>query len=422
MKQLKTVILLILFGVCHNMGYSQEIDTAFVNELQRQITQLRSDVNSNKPGKHAFLFTGFTNLTYHQDLNRIQVSKFDHAGFSPIMLWKPADRLFFEAELHIEMEGGVHGGELDGDAHGGHGGGEEDAGHEGSTSFALGFANMIYMVRPGIILTAGKFLTPLGIFNERYHPTWINPLPVNPIGMGHGGPFPSAELGVQIRGGIQTGATKMTYVIYVSNGPIFNEGQTDSQAAANLIYSNFTDNNANKALGGRISFFPLSNSTLELGFSGQFAPKTGDRNTKYENIGASISAYDLTYNKTISSIGLLKISGQYATVKIDDVNFTNTLEEIENGADLTYTFDNTSTFYYSSASLRPIQSDKNFIKNSEITIRYEGGKTPMCSKWHSDENRTLIGYTYWLHARSALKLAVSLGDANVLYTQFALGF
>lgn len=423
MKWIRSLSLIMLFIAFHENVNGQS-DSVLIEELQQQVSQLEANLNKVKPGISSFLLTGFTNLTYHQDMDDKEVSKFDHAGFSPIMLWRPSDKIFFEAELHIEMEGGVHGGEIDGDHSGGHGhGGDEvEAGHEGSTHIDLGYANMVYLIRPNIIFNAGKFLSPIGIYNERYHPTWINPLPVDPLGMGHGGPIPAAELGIQFRGGLQAGASKITYAVYMSNGPILNEGNNDNDSAGKLIYSNFSDNNANKAFGGRFSYLPFQNSSLEIGFSGQYAHKIGDRNTKYEDVNASIYAFDLTFIKNINSFGLIRMSGQYAAAQVGDAEYQNTLEEILNGAPVLYTFDNRSNYYYVSASLRPIQNSKKLIRNSEIVLRYEAGTTPENSKWHIDENRILIGYTYWLHARTAFKVATSIGDENVLYIQLALGF
>ena len=62
------------------------------------------------------------------------------------------------------------------------------------------------------------------------------------------------------------------------------------------------------------------------------------------------------------------------------------------------------------------------MKKSEFIIRYEHGKTPELAKWHVNETNTIFGYTYWIHIRSALKIAYSMGKSNIIYAQFALGF
>lgn len=421
MKNLTTVFIMILV-FCFGSILAQS-DSEVNEDLNQRLTELESNMKSMEDGNSSFLMTGFTNLTYHQDLSDYKSSKFDHAGFSPILLWKPSDRLFFESELHIEMEGGVHGGEVAGGHNDGHShaGSDGTINHAGSTHIDLGYANMVYKVSSGLIFNAGKFLTPIGIFNERYHPSWINTLPVDPIGMGHGGPLPAAELGAQIRGGIYLGETKFTYALYFSNGPILEEGTNDNESAGKLIYSNFSDNNGNKAVGGRISYFPFTNSSLEIGISGQHAGKTGDRGTRFENVNADILSFDLSYVKNLGSAGLLRFSGQYASIKVGDVDYQNSLEDIAAGAPILYTFDNESIFYYGTVSLRPIQHSKKFVNNSEFSIRYESGKTPEDSYWHADEQRILIGYTYWLHSRSAFKIASSFGDSNVMYAQLAIG-
>ncbi|MDH5604337.1 MAG: hypothetical protein OEY51_10365 [Cyclobacteriaceae bacterium] len=413
MKYVHTFLVSLLLMTANSL-HAQH-DPVTVEELQEEIAELETKFEELKHGLSGFLLTGFTNLTYRQDLNDPGISKFEYAGFSPMFLWKISDNIFFESELHIEMKGGVHGGEIGHNV-------AANAGHEGSSYFDLGYANMAYITNSGITISAGKFLTPIGIYNERYHPTWINPLPVDPIGMGHGGFLPPAELGIQVRGGLQTGASKLTYGLYLSNGPVLNDGIINHEYAGKPVYSNFSDNNANKAFGARLSYLPLSNSSLEIGLSGQYSGKIGDRKSIYEEVDEMIYSGDINYYKLFSGVGLFRLSGQYTSIKVGDAFYRNSEEEILNGAPEFYTFENVSMFYYASVSLRLSQTNKPFLNNSEIIVRHERGLTPLEAKWHIDEERTLIGYTYWLHIRSALKLAGSLGESNVLYAQVALGF
>jgi hypothetical protein len=424
------VVLTILAILAPIPGEAQQNETEEIETIQEQIKEQNKKIEEIKPGNSSFLITGFTNVTYHLDLEAIEDSRFDHVGFSPIFLWKPSEKLFFEAELHIELEGGVHGGEVaddgHGHGHGGAGGGSDQSGvsHAGSTHFDLGYANMVYFLNDYITITAGKFLTPIGLFNERFHPTWINPLPIDPLGVGHGGPLPSSEVGLQIRGGVQAGATKWNYSLYVSNGPIFEDGSGDPERAGTLVYSNFSDNNGNKALGGRLSWLPLINSTLEIGISGQFASKTGDKGTLYEDIGSQLLVGDLSYIINSTALkGYFRLIGQYSQLKVDDALFVNDSTEVANGEPSVYSFENETTFYYGIVSYRPSKSGSKFIRNSELVFRYDGGSTPEGSKWELEDSRYTVGYNYWLQARSALKCAVSIGDReNAFYVQWALGF
>ena len=104
----KTILSLLFFCSFSSIAWSQENNE--IEELQEQSKILSEQINQIKPGKSQFRMTGFTNLTYHQDLEVLDDSRFDHAGFSPIFIWQPSNKLFFESELHIELEGGVHGG------------------------------------------------------------------------------------------------------------------------------------------------------------------------------------------------------------------------------------------------------------------------------------------------------------------------
>ena len=387
--------------------YSQDqSENEEIETLKEENKEQNKKIDANKPGKSTFLLTGFTNISYHQNLEDLDDSKFGHAGFSPITIWRPSEKFMFETELHIEMEGGVHGGET-GDEHG-HGS-EDAASHEGSTFIDLGYANIVYFLNDYMTITAGKFLTPIGTFNERFHPSWINPLPISPLGLGHGSVLPTAELGMQVRGGLQTGVSKMSYALYVSNGPVLEDGNGDPERAGSPVYSNFSDNNKNKALGGRIGWLPIQNSTLEIGLSGQWANKIGDHGSIYEDIGSNLIAGDLSYLINSTTLkGMIRIVGQYSFFKVDEAFYKNDSTDIANGEPEFYTFDNTSTFYYGLISYRPSKSGKKFIKNTELVFRYDFGQTPMGSKWEFEDARSTFGINYWLQARSAIKIAVSI--------------
>ena len=408
---------------------SAQTDTVLANEIEKlkaQNVTLSEKLNKIKPGNNKFRMTGFANFSYHQDLEDIDISRFAHAGFAPIMIWKPSDNLFFESELHIELEGGVHGGETGDGGHGGggHGGGGGGISHAGATHLDLGYANIGYFVNDWITLVGGKFLSPFGTFNERFHPSWINRLPSAPLGFGHGGATPVTELGMQLRGGLQLGKSKLYYAVYVSNGPILEDGKGDPENAGALIYTNFQDNNANKAIGGRLGILPFSNSSLDLGVSGQYAGKTGDLGTPYENVSALLYALDLTYVKDFGAIGgTVRIVGQYSIVDVEDVYYINDSMDIAMGEDSLYTFNNESSLYYIQMAYRPDKSGKEFLRNLEFVVRYDVAKLSPGSKWEFEDSRTTFGLNYWIHARSAFKFEVRISElGNIAMFQWSIGF
>ena len=130
---------------------------------------------------------------------------------------------------------------------------------DGSTTVALEYADVSYLLNDYITLGAGKFLSPFGIFRERLHPKWINKLPNQPLGYASGASrlAPSTQIGAQVRGGIPLiGDSKMGYTLYASNGPIL---QTAANNAGQISFKNTDDNSGNKAFGGRIGFLPILN-------------------------------------------------------------------------------------------------------------------------------------------------------------------
>ena len=75
---------------------------------------------------------------------------------------------------------------------------------------------MTYIVNDYFTVGAGKFLLPLGIFNERLHPAWINKLPDRPLPYDDEvGIAPEAGIGAFIRGAVPKDSTKWNYAFYI---------------------------------------------------------------------------------------------------------------------------------------------------------------------------------------------------------------
>ena len=97
--------------------------------------------------------------------------------------------------------------------------------------------------------TAGRFLTPFGIFNERLYPVWIRALQPDPLIL----PINTAPSdGAMLRGGFSVNASaNMNYAVYVSATSI-GIGSVDSE----------------RHVGGRMGFF-FPGPRLEVGGSWQ---------------------------------------------------------------------------------------------------------------------------------------------------------
>ncbi len=324
-------------------------------------------------GNTHFLLAGYGYIGYEKKGK--ENSSFGPGGFAPIFLWKKSDRLFFETEAEFEIE-------------------------DGKLNIGLEYATIHYKLAKNLTLGAGKFLSPFGIFGERLHPAWINKFAEKPLGFSHdaGGMIgPMTEFGFELRGGAQIGGSKINYVGYISNGPNLVEGVNNPMMAGMLQYDNFADNNNNKAIGGRIGFLPFANSSLEIGISGQYA-KVGNQESNFKNIGARLSAIDLSVIQKIEPLNSnLDIKAQYNTVKVDKATYVKPSTQL-------YTFDNTSSAWFAQAALRPAFVENPFLKNLEFSARLSAVKTPVASLWAADKFQTALGINYWLDWNSVIKI------------------
>jgi len=111
------------------------------------------------------------------------------------------------------------------------------------------YAQVDYIAAPYVTITAGRFLTPFGIFNERLYPVWIRFLQPDPLIL----PIRTAPSdGAMLRGGFPVSAkVNMNYAGYVSATSIAIES-VDSE----------------RHVGGRLGFF-LPGPRLEIGGSWQ---------------------------------------------------------------------------------------------------------------------------------------------------------
>lgn len=322
-----------------------------------------------------FLLTGygFTGFEAEGEGN----NNFGETGFNPIFLWKSSERLFFEAELELELEEEVH--------------------------VELEYANVSYTLNEYMTIRAGKFLSPFGTFQERLHPAWINKLPSKPLGFGHESVGPSAELGVELRGGIPLGSSKLNYSLYASNGPKLNTGKENPMEAGMLEFENFRDNNKNKALGGRIGLLPFSNSSLEIGGSFQVATVGDKDDSPYKDVKAQMFSADLNYVNTLDFLkGSIDLKGQWNHVKLDNASYK---DQMDTTGQTFYSFDNVSTAYYAQLSYRPTLLKDTFLKNMELVVRYSNITLPEGALWEEEEKQTTFGINYWLTWRSVIKLA-----------------
>ncbi len=166
------------------------------------------------------------------------------------------------------------------------------------------FLQADFLVNDWLTIIAGRFVAPIGFFNERLNNPWINKLPADAPGSA---PLPWMQvlpamslMGVQARGAFYLGASpvKMEYAAYVSNGLNVTPATANAPTAdevANL--ENMTDTFAiisnNKAFGGRLGFW-WPEVGLEGGLSGMYS---GDYLAVDSDYSMALWAVDLNYHK-----------------------------------------------------------------------------------------------------------------------------
>jgi len=372
-------MMLFIFTVGNVMAQDEESD-----KRTDSIAKSAIDKYGFKPSRTQFMIRGYGHVGFeYADLNGTTRSSFDGGTFAPIFLFKLNDKFMFETELEFSLSGN-----------------DLDIGFE--------YANFMYMVNDYLTIRAGKFLLPFGTFMERLHPAWINKFSSKPLGFGHGGIAPGSEVGIELRGAFYLGNTKWNWSGYVTNGPGLNEGDDEPEEAGQLNFGQLVDNNRNKAVGGRMGFLPLSDSSLELGGSFYSAGGTGTKGGDYEDVGAFLYAFDLSYVKLISPIaGLIDIKAQYNNSSVDDAEY---FDPDDGPLGEFYTFDNNSDAYYMQLSYRPTMAGNEFVKNLEFVGRYTELNTPEGSEWESQASQASFGINYWLSWRSVLKFSYENGE------------
>ena len=368
--------------------FSQQYNQELIDSL------IQNKIKSAVASDSKFLLSGYTSVTARFSKEQ---SSFSNIGLVPILLWKPHKDILVEAELEIGIEGA-------------------------ETMVELGYADVSFFLNKYLTVRAGKFISPFGIFQDRLHPSWINKLPTFPVGTGEDelGVGPTSEVGIDFRGGIPLGSSKMNYSIFFANGAQLITDPTDPSKQGTLSYGNAEAISKKLTVGGRIGFLPFSNSSLELGFSYRNG-NAGDKNSDYKTVNAQLYALDLTYVKQLDFIkGLFDVKAQWNKANVDKAEYIDT--EDSSGTTL-YTFDNKRSSYFAQAAYRPSMSQSKFLKKTELVFRYAGYNPPDGAKDLIKIKQYTYGVNYWFNWRTAIKAAYqSQKDNNVFFLQVAVGF
>ncbi len=320
------------------------------------------------------------------------------AEFNPMFLWQLDERLFFEGELELALQGP----ELNG---------------EGSaTDVELDLAYLTYLINDCALAGAGKFSVPFTVFHNHLDPSWINKLPIDPLVYGDGGIAPDTGVGAFVTGAVPYRSMLFNYAVFLTNGPaLITE---NPEAAGSLNFDNFNDLNNNKALGFRVGFLPIPQ--LEVGYSFEFSRSNPPG---FATVHSTLHGLDLNYVAHLAALkGQLTARGAWIWSDLSDVTYDPT-------GDLGFGplfFDNDRNGGYAEIAYRPLDVSERILRNFELVLRYDRLDIPSAAPGGGTREQWTPGLDYWITARTLLKVAYTFDssgpEADMFALQFATGF
>jgi hypothetical protein len=304
--------------------------------------------------------------------------------FTPDFLLKLNDWIFLEAEISV-----------------------------GPSASVGSFAQADFFINDWLTIIAGRFVAPIGWFNERLNNPFINKLPADAPGSG---PLlwqqvlPAMSLlGVQAQGAFYLGCSpfKMEYNAYISNGLNLTPaapGAPTLTELANLenMESTFNPTITNdKAIGGRVGFW-WPEAGLAFGVSGLV---NGDYVAGGFEDSLSLWAFDFNYHK-----GDWDFRAEYGMVHQQAGSFAPFAPIRREG-------------FYAQLAYRPWDCPCKYVQNTELVYRYAyvtfpgidaqeldltAFNTPMDVPVRRQQNE--FGVNYYFYPRLVLKMAYQIND------------
>ncbi len=330
-----------------------------VGDSHKQVALPVAESVGSLLGTTKFLLAGWADGMF--EARNGQVSTFS-ASFNPIFLWELTPKLLFDGRLEIEPSGG-------------------------GTNVNLVNAQISYLLNDYIALGAGEFFSPSNVFVERFEPQWINLLPDRPLAVYHG-LLPNISVGAQVRGGFPIGPTRADYAFYVSNGPVLNT--FDARTAGTLDFNSYTDNNDNKAVGGRVGFLPIPGVEVGYGFE---TSKPGFQGTTFSHLQALVQSVDLEITRDSDLLrGRINLFAQYAWSHVDHAVY-------DPDGSLGFgplAFTSKQDGGYAEIAYRPTKVDIDFVRNLEMVFRWDHLSRDPSGLGDPWETRWTLGLNYWL--------------------------
>jgi hypothetical protein len=204
-------------------------------------------------GSHTFTVTGAAggDFIYNQqsgaldDLHHASQNSF-FFDWEPMILYRPLDWILFEGVISTAF------------------------GSTG-TGVDLSIAQFQIFLNKYMTIVAGLFDQPFGDWYENQSPMWVNRFVTAPLPFGVEPVVPPAELGVQVRGGMQFGqlGQDFDYTVWVGQGPSFTAPVLGAVVTSPTPIADSETNG--RSFGARFRIYPLPVETewgrLELGAS-----------------------------------------------------------------------------------------------------------------------------------------------------------
>ncbi len=291
------------------------------------------------------------------------------------------------------------------------------------SGFALGQAQADIFLTDWLTMDVGYFLAPIGFWNERLDPEWINKLPDEPLVMRQVIPDGLTLTGLQFRGGkyLFGSPVKMEYSVYATNsmGVPGTAGQPGWADIGQVIGTTGNQNNG-LAYGGRFGLW-LPACGINFGVS-EFA------NAPYSHpSGAVTSIWQPYFNYHRGNWDFRFEYGQ---------NYERTAPFLGNSIE--------RNGFYTQLAYRDYKSTRKHLQRLEYVARFSDARfrginqagaaanvssfaTPMDAP--VDRNQYTIGLNYYLFPATIFKIAYEINEElkvnlkdNVLFMQFATNF
>jgi hypothetical protein len=332
-------------------------------------------------------------------------------GLDTFFLLSLNDRFFLESEIDFKLDG-----------------------------LEVVYGQLDWILSDWLTLVVGRYLAPIGFFNERLHPEWINKLPDFPLMNRVVSPSDFSLNGVQLRGAtyLCCSPVKMEYSLYVANGvrlPV--ENNLTALADLGGFVESTKDVNDAIAWGSRVGFW-VPEWGVNVGFSTFFNRPYGHDNGPDYNLWG----IDAGYHKGNWDVRFEFADTFQRTPVPPPAEGEQTASGDEGEPAQPTSLHIRRRGFYAQVAYRPYDACNRCLQNTEFVFRYSRarfrGIDPFAldlAAFRSpvdapvDRDQYTFGINYYFYPSLALKFAYEINQEhgidlkdNVFLAQLAWGF